>query len=70
MEKENENGTLVVNCGVYEFTRFESAVRTLEQEDGYEGEVWEMGVASGDLEELSEFSNANDLNAEIITTIL
>lgn len=48
-------GTLVVNCGEYEFTRFESAVRTLEQEYGYEGEAWEMVVASGDLEILSDF---------------
>ncbi|PFC43009.1 hypothetical protein CN300_19745 [Bacillus thuringiensis] len=58
-------GTLVVNCGEYEFTRFESAVRTLEQEYGYEGEAWEMVVASCDLEILSDFLNADGLNAEI-----
>ncbi|HDR5136109.1 TPA: hypothetical protein QCS04_002441, partial [Bacillus anthracis] len=49
----------------YEFTRFESAVRTLEQEYGYEGEAWEMVVASGDLEILSDFLNSDGLNAEI-----
>ncbi|MEB8805930.1 hypothetical protein P4G82_29830 [Bacillus cereus] len=58
-------GTLVVNCGEYEFTRFESAVRTLEQEYGYEVEVWEMVVASGDLDILSEFLNADGLSSEI-----
>ncbi|KXI67255.1 hypothetical protein [Bacillus pacificus] len=58
-------GTLVVNGGEYEFTRFESAVRTLEREYGYEGEAWEMVVASGDLEILCGFLNNDGLDAEM-----
>ncbi|KAA0780039.1 MULTISPECIES: hypothetical protein [Bacillus cereus group] len=58
-------GTLVVNGGEYEFTRFERAVRTLEKEYGYEGEAWEMVVASGDLEILCGFLNNDGLDAEM-----
>ncbi|MED2789682.1 hypothetical protein P4261_29040 [Bacillus thuringiensis] len=58
-------GAVVVNCGEYEFTRFEGAVRTLEHEYGYEGEAWEMVVTSGDLEIVCDFLNGDGLHAGI-----
>ncbi|EMT54770.1 hypothetical protein I532_04160 [Brevibacillus borstelensis AK1] len=55
---------LVVNCGEYEFTRFDRAITTLAEEFGYEGEAWEMVVASGDLEILSDFLRDDGVDTE------
>ncbi|MCU4771683.1 hypothetical protein [Bacillus cereus] len=64
-EESDNVRSLVVNCGEYNFTDFNRAVNTLSEEYGFEGEAWEMVVASGDLEILSDFLNADGLNAEI-----
>ena len=57
--------TLIVGYGEYEFTNFDKAVKTLADEYGYEGEAWDMIVASGDLEILYEFLLADGVDAEI-----
>ncbi|RFB28229.1 hypothetical protein DZB91_24320 [Brevibacillus sp. VP] len=56
---------LIINCGEFEFTRFDRAVTTLSDEYGYEGEAWEMVVASGDFEILCNFLLCNGIDAEI-----
>jgi hypothetical protein len=55
---------LTVNCGEYEFTNFDKAVAILAEEYGYQGEAWDMVVASDDLEILAEFLNDDGLDAE------
>lgn len=64
-EESDNVRSLAVNCGEYNFTDFNRAVNILSEEYGFEGEAWEMVVASGDLEILSDFLNADGLNAEI-----
>lgn len=56
---------LIVNFGEYEFTRFDDAVRALQDDYGYEGLAWDMVVASGDLEILCDFLVSDGLDAEI-----
>ncbi|EKN67474.1 hypothetical protein P9E76_01590 [Schinkia azotoformans] len=58
--------TLVVNFGEYEFTNFERAVKSLEEEYGYEGFAWDMVVASNDFEILCEFLSDDGIDAEIV----
>lgn len=60
------NQTLVVNHGEFEFTEFNRAISELQEEYGYEGWVWEMVVASDDLEILCYFLNDDGLDAELI----
>lgn len=57
--------TLIINSGEYEFTRFEKAVATLQEEYGYEGLAWDMVVASEDFEILQDFLNDDGVLAEI-----
>ncbi|MGE6682802.1 hypothetical protein ACQKFI_28970 [Bacillus thuringiensis] len=57
--------TLVINCGELRFTDFNHAVNILSEEYGYEGEAWEMVVASGDLGILCEFLSEDGINVEI-----
>lgn len=57
---------LIVNCGEFEFTRFDRAVAALAEEYGYEGEAWDMVVASGDMEVLREFLFDDGLDAELL----
>ncbi|MDA1867350.1 hypothetical protein ACRS42_10305 [Bacillus thuringiensis] len=56
---------LVINYGELRFTDFNHAVNILSEEYGYEGEAWEMVVASGDLEILCEFLSEDGISAEI-----
>ncbi|AZF89259.1 hypothetical protein Goe5_c01530 [Bacillus phage vB_BthM-Goe5] len=56
---------LVINFGEYEFTIFMDAVHTLEMEYGYEGEAWEMVVASEDLEILGDFLDMEGFHVEM-----
>ncbi|QOV08338.1 hypothetical protein Kirov_139 [Bacillus phage Kirov] len=56
---------LVVNFGEYEFTRFDDAVRVLQDDYGYEGLAWDMVVASGDFEILADFLISDGLDAEV-----
>lgn len=57
--------SLSINCGEHDFTRFENAVKTLREEYGYEGLAWDMVVASGDFEVLSDFLEADGLHVEL-----
>ncbi|MGE6515177.1 hypothetical protein [Lysinibacillus sphaericus] len=57
--------TLTINSGEYDFTRFEQAVKTLQEEYGYEGLAWDMVVASGDFEVLADFLEADGLHVEL-----
>lgn len=57
--------TLVVNCGEYEFTKFDRAVSVLKDEFGYQGPAWDMVVASEDLEILCDFLQSDRLDAEL-----
>ncbi|AGI12021.1 hypothetical protein BPS10C_024 [Bacillus phage BPS10C] len=44
-----------VNFGHVEGSRFDSVVEELAYEFGYEGDAWDMVVASGDMEILADF---------------
>ena len=57
---------LVVNHGEFDFTNFNKAVVTLEEEYGYEGLAWDMIVASDDLEILCDFLNTDGIDAELV----
>jgi|GEM_PF-4087463 len=57
--------SLTVNCGEYDFTRFEHAIKTLQVEYGYDGFAWDMVVASGDFEVLADFLEADGLHVEL-----
>ncbi|MDA2480729.1 hypothetical protein ACS2TZ_21815 [Bacillus cereus group sp. Bce025] len=57
--------TLVINYGELRFADFKHAVNILSEEYGFEGEAWEMVVASEDLEILCEFLSEDGINAEI-----
>ncbi|MEK3726801.1 MULTISPECIES: hypothetical protein [unclassified Lysinibacillus] len=57
--------TLSINHGEYDFTRFEQAVKTLQEEYGYEGLAWDMVVASDDIEILADFLEADGLHVEL-----
>lgn len=56
---------LTINHGEFTFTRFEQAIRELEEEYGYEGLAWDMVVASGDFEILADFLETDGLVAEL-----
>ncbi len=56
---------LIINCGEFEFTNFNRAIRELEYKYGYEGEAWDMVVTSNDLEVLCDFLNEDGLLAEL-----
>lgn len=57
--------TLSINHGEYDFTRFRQAVKTLQEEYGYEGLAWDMVVASDDFEILADFLEADGLHVEL-----
>ncbi|OZS79467.1 hypothetical protein CF394_00755 [Tetzosporium hominis] len=57
---------LVVNHGEFEFTNFNKAVVTLEEEYGYEGLAWDMVVASGDLDILCDFLSDDGIESELV----
>lgn len=59
--------TLVVNFGEYDFTNFDRAVKTLEEEFGYQGPAWDMVIASQDLEILCDFLLDGGIDAELVT---
>lgn len=56
---------LTINYGEFDFTDFDIAVSTLQEEYGYEGLAWEMVVASDDFEILADFLDADGLNVEM-----
>ncbi|TBX83997.1 hypothetical protein E0M29_28290 [Bacillus cereus] len=64
-EEPDNVRSLVINYGELSFTNFEHAVNVLSEEYGFEGEAWEMVVASGDLEILCEFLSEDGISAEI-----
>lgn len=57
---------LIVNYGEYEFTNFNRAASTLEEEFGYEGMAWGMVSSSGDFEILADFLISDGLSAEVV----
>jgi len=57
--------TLTINYSEYDFTRFDQAVKTLQEEYGYEGFAWDMVVASGDFEVLADFLESDGLHVEL-----
>lgn len=57
--------TITINHGEYDFTRFEQAVNTLQEEYGYEGLTWDMVIASDDFEVLAGFLEADGLQVEL-----
>lgn len=57
--------SLVVNYGEFSFTDFNRAVNAFAEEYGFEGEAWEMVVASDDLGILCDFLIDDGLDAEI-----
>ncbi len=54
-----------INFGHVEGTDFNRVVEEMEFEYGYEGEAWDMVVASGDMEILAEFLVGDGLVVEI-----
>jgi len=54
-----------VNYGHVEGTNFNKVVEEMEFEYGYEGEAWDMVVASGDMEVLAEFLAEDGLAVEL-----
>ncbi|AMW63275.1 hypothetical protein BI004_gp054 [Bacillus phage NotTheCreek] len=50
-----------VNFGHVEGSRFDSVVEDLVYEFGYEGDAWDMVVASGDMEILADFLASDGL---------
>ncbi|AEZ50203.1 hypothetical protein BCPG3_045 [Bacillus phage BCPG3] len=54
-----------VNYGHVEGRDFDTVIRELEYEFGYEGPAWEMIVASGDMEILAEFLEEDGLAVEL-----
>lgn len=57
--------TLTINYGEYDFTKFDQAVKNLQEEYGYEGFAWDMVVASGDFEVLADFLKSDGLHVEL-----
>lgn len=57
--------TLIINCGEFEFNRFDRATETLQEEYGFKGFGWDIVVASGDFEVLYDFLIDDGIFAEL-----